>query len=208
MANKMTDDQATETPLVYSLTARKFHWWTAALVLFMLPLGFAMTYRSADKTTMQNGTATVVPGIWDGTTNVMYSTHKLVGFVIFWLVAARLFYRLRNGAPTTEPGLEKWQIAASHATHWLLYLLLLLVPLGGWLGVSLYGERDVFGILSLPPISPVNQALSETVFQLHGLGAFIILLVVGVHIAGAAYHQLVRHDGVLRRMWPGVGGKP
>jgi cytochrome b561 len=73
--------------------------------------------------------------------------------------------------------------------------------------VSLYGARDVFGIFSLPPIAPVNQALSETFFKLHGIGAFVILLLVGVHIAGAIYHHVVRGDGVLRRMWPSLGRK-
>jgi cytochrome b561 len=193
MANKKSDRARAEAPLVYTETARKFHWWTAALVLLMLPLGFAMSYRGNTL------------NIFDGTTTAMYSAHKLGGFIVLWLVAARLFYRFRNGAPASEPSLEKWQIAASHATHWLLYLLLLVVPLGGWLGVSLYGARDVFGLFNLPPIAPVNQALSETVFKLHGLGAFLILLLVGVHIAVGLYHHTVRRDGVLRRMWPSLG---
>jgi cytochrome b561 len=194
MANKATERPSKTAALVYSLTARKFHWWTAGLVLFMLPLGFAMTYRGNTL------------NIFDGTTNAMYSAHKLVGFIILWLVAARLYYRIKNGAPATEPGLEKWQIAASHATHWSLYLLLLVVPLGGWLGVSLYGARDIFGLFSLPPIAPVNQALSETVFKLHGIGALLIALLVAAHLGAAAFHHLIRRDGVLRRMWPGIGG--
>jgi cytochrome b561 len=193
MANKDPVRPRAGAPLVYSDTARKFHWLTAALILVMLPLGFAMTYRGNTL------------NIFDGTTNAMYSAHKLGGFIVLWLVAARLFYRLKNGAPASEAGLAKWQVSASHATHWALYLLLLLVPLGGWLGVSLYGARDVFGLFSLPPIAPVNQAMSETVFKLHGLGAFLILLLVGAHIAGAIYHHAVRRDGVLRRMWPSLG---
>jgi cytochrome b561 len=193
MANKAPVRPRADAPLVYSDTARKFHWWTAGFVLLMLPLGFAMSYRGNTL------------NIFDGTTNAMYSAHKLGGFIVLWLVAARLFYRIKNGAPASEPGLEKWQLGASHATHWALYLLLICVPLGGWLGVSLYGARDVFGLFSLPPIAPVNQALSETVFKLHGLGAFAILLLVGVHIAGAIYHHAVRGDGVLRRMWPSLG---
>jgi cytochrome b561 len=207
MANKAPVRPSTDAPLVYSETARKFHWWTAALVVFMLPLGFAMVDRGSDKIVQVNGQAVTVPGVWDGTTNAMYSAHKLVGFIILWLVAARLYYRIKNGAPASEPGLEKWQLGASHATHWLLYLLLLAVPLGGWIGVSLYGARDVFGLFSLPPIAPVNQALSGTVFTLHAFGAFAILALVGTHISAAIYHHAVRGDGVLRRMWPSLGRK-
>jgi cytochrome b561 len=193
MANEKSARRPVAAPLVYSLTARKFHWWTAGLVLFMLALGKAMDYRANHLK------------IFDGTTNTMFSVHKLVGFIVLWVVLARFVYRLRNGAPATEPGLEKWQIAAAHATHWMLYLLLILVPLGGWLGVSLYGARDVFGIFSLPPIASVNQKLSETVFMLHGLGATLIFLLVAAHISGALYHHVIRKDGVLRRMWPSLG---
>ena len=193
MANQKNTRPAATEPLVYSLTARKFHWWSAALVLLMLPLGFAMTYRGNTL------------NIFDGTTNAMYSAHKLMGFIILWLVIARLVYRIRNGAPSPEPGLESWQIGASHATHWLLYLLLIVVPLGGWIGVSLYGARDVFGLFSLPPIASVNQKLSETVFALHGYGAFAIFLLVAAHLGAVVFHHLIRKDGVLRRMWPGIG---
>ena len=135
MANRDTRrpvSGASTEALVYSAPARKFHWVIAALVLIMLPLGFAMTYRGNTL------------NVWDGTTNAMYSSHKLIGFIILWLMIARLAYRIRNGAPPDEPGLETWQKAASHATHWALYGLLILVPLGGWLGVSLYGARDIF----------------------------------------------------------------
>ena len=178
---------------VYSATARKLHWWTAALVLIMLPLGYAMDYRANDLK------------IFDGLTNSLYSAHKLIGFAVLWLVVARLIYRLRNGAPPSEPTLESWQKGVSHATHWLLYLLLIVVPLGGWVAVSMYGSRDVFGLFSLPSIAAVDQKLSETVFGMHKLGATAILLLVGAHIAAALYHFIIRKDGVLRRMWPSVG---
>jgi cytochrome b561 len=196
MANEIKSRPTAKSPLVYSLAARKFHWWTAALVLFMLGLGKAMSYRANQL------------NIFDGTTNTMYSMHKLVGFVVIWLVIARLVYRIRNGAPAHEPSLEKWQIGLSHGTHWLLYLLLLLVPLGGWLGVSLYGARDIFGLFSLPPIAPVNQKMSETVFMLHGLGATLIFFLAVTHIAAALYHHTIRKDGVLRRMLPNLKRAP
>jgi len=179
---------------VYSATARKFHWWTAALVLIMLPLGFAMDHRANDLK------------IFDGLTNTMYSSHKLIGFGILWLMLARLAYRLRNGAPPSEPTLEAWQKGVSHATHWLLYLLLIVVPVGGWVAVSMYGSRDVFGLFSLPPIAAVDQKLSETVFVMHKIGAIAILLLVSAHIGAALYHFIVRKDGVLRRMLPSIGG--
>jgi cytochrome b561 len=176
----------------YSKAARRFHWWTAALVAVQAPVGFYMVYRGP---TLK---------IWDGLTNTLYNVHKLVGLVIFFLVLARLAYRLRQGAPADEPSLEAWQKGAAHATHWSLYLLLLLVPIGGYLGISLYPALDVFG-MPLPSITAADQAAAARVFFLHWIGAVLILLLVGAHVSGALYHYFLRKDGVLQRMWPAVG---
>jgi cytochrome b561 len=156
----------------YSKAARRFHWWTAALVAVQAPVGFYMVYRGP---TLK---------IWDGLTNTLYNVHKLVGLVIFFLVLARLAYRLRQGAPADEPSLEAWQKGAAHATHWSLYLLLLLVPIGGYLGISLYPALDVFG-MPLPSITAADQAAAARVFFLHWIGAVLILLLVGAHVSGA-----------------------
>ena len=103
-----------ETQLeIYSPPARRFHWWTVALILIQVPLGLYMAYRGN------------VLGIFDDLTNNLYSSHKLIGIIIFLVVLARLAYRLMHGAPADEPTLERWHKAASHFNHWGLYLLLL-----------------------------------------------------------------------------------
>jgi cytochrome b561 len=130
----------------------------------------------------------------------LYNAHKLTGIVIFFLVLARLAYRLTQGAPADEPTIEWWQKAAAHATHWSLYLLLLLVPIVGYLGISLYPALDVFGI-PLPSIAPANQQAAERVFFLHWVGAVLILLLVSAHVGAALFHYFIRKDGVLQRMW-------
>ncbi|HEU0159796.1 MAG TPA: cytochrome b [Hyphomicrobiaceae bacterium] len=183
---------ATGSAAVYSKPARRFHWWTAALIAIQAPVGFAMVYRGP---TLK---------IWDGLTNGLYNTHKLLGIVIFFLVLARLGYRLTRGAPPDEPSIEVWQKAAAHATHWALYLLLLLVPIGGYLGISLYPALDVFGI-PLPSLTSADQAAAARVFFLHWVGAVLILLLVGAHVSGALFHYFVRKDGVLQRMWRRAG---
>ena len=195
MANQKADRPAGSKQLVYSPTARKFHWGTAALVLIMIPLGFLTTYEGPLIT------------ISEAVNGRLQSTHKLIGFALLWLMIARLVYRLRNGAPASEPGLEPWQKGLSHATHWALYALLIAVPLSGWIGTSLYGARELFGLFSLPALTAVDQKASDGVFAWHLRGAVLILLLAGAHIGAALYHHLIRKDGVLRRMWPGVGSK-
>jgi len=177
--------------LVYSPTARRFHWWTVALVLIMLPLGFYMVWR---------GQVTQ----FDALTGRLYDLHKLIGFIILWLVIARLAYRFRHGAPADEPTLEWWQKAAAHLTHWGLYGLLLAMPLAGWAGVSMYGARSIFGLFSLPPIAPLNQDASAVVFYGHFLGALLLVAMIGAHVGAAIFHHFIRKDGVLRRMLPGL----
>ena len=186
----MTEGSGRET--TYSTGARHFHWWTVALVLIQVPLGLYMVYR---------GQATK----FDALTNTLYSSHKTLGLVILILVIARLAYRLSHGAPADEPTIEWWQKAASHATHWLLYLLLILVPIVGWLGISLYGARDVFGLVSIPPLASPNQAAAEGVLLLHRYLAFLTVVLVGMHVAGALFHYFIRKDGVLERMLPSAG---
>jgi cytochrome b561 len=188
--------EASSTPVqAYSPTARKLHWWTVALVAVMLPLGIAMDYRGNHL------------NLWDGLTNNLYSLHKLIGIVILCLVVTRLIYRFRNGAPADEPTLEWWQKLAAHVTHWSLYGLLIIVPLLGWVGVSRYGALDIFGIFSLPPLAAKNQDLAETVFWLHGGAALLLTLLIGAHVGAALFHHLIRKDGVLRRMLPGLKQK-
>jgi cytochrome b561 len=165
---------------------------------------------------------------FDALTNTLYSGHKLAGFVLLWLVVARLLYRFAHGAPADEPTLEWWQKAAAHLTHWGLYGLLLAVPVLGWLGVSLYGALGTLGGMSLPaipgqeilygiagtvagmlgfevpPMSPDKPKAAELVFVLHFWGAMLMLCAIGAHIGAALFHHFIRGDGVLRRMLPGL----
>lgn len=177
---------------VYSAAARHLHWVTAGAVAVMVPAGLAMTYRG---NTLD---------IWDGLTDAMYSAHKLLGFLVLWLVVGRLAYRLIKGAPPDEPTLLWWHKAASHLLHWLLYGLLVVVPLLGWIGVSLYPSLTVFGLFNLPAIASPNQDLSGTVLELHGTLAIALALLACAHIGAALYHHVIRKDGVLRRMLPGL----
>ncbi|MDX2202120.1 MAG: cytochrome b/b6 domain-containing protein, partial [Hyphomicrobiaceae bacterium] len=127
--------------------------------------------------------------------------HKLLGLIILLLVVVRLAYRLINGAPADEPSLNAFEKLASHLVHWTLYGLLLLVPILGWLGISYYDARDVFGF-TIPALTAKDQEFSEVVFIWHKLGAIALLLLAGLHVAAALMHYLVKKDGVLARMLP------
>jgi cytochrome b561 len=192
MADNSIRGDASGEP-TYSVTARRFHWWTVLLVLTQIPLGVYMSYRG----NMMN--------VWDGLTNALYSSHKVIGIVVFLLVLARLYYRLSHGAPPDEPTLAWWQKAAAHFNHWGLYLALLVVPVLGYIGVSLYPALDVFGLFSLPGIVAPKEGAAERVFFWHFIGAIAIVLLIGMHVGAALFHYVIRKDGVLRRMWVRAG---
>jgi cytochrome b561 len=188
----MAGSAAPDRETTYSPGARHFHWWTVALVAIQIPVGLYMVYRG----NLTN---------FDALTNTLYSSHKTLGLVILVLVLARLFYRFSHGAPADEPTIEWWQKAASHATHWSLYLLLVLVPIMGWLGISLYGAREVFGVASIPPLAAPNQAAAAWALMLHRYLALLVIAAVGAHVGGALFHYFIRKDGVLARMLPQAG---
>ncbi len=181
-------------PRTYSPVAQALHWVTVAFVFMLVPVGLYMSYRGNEL------------NIWDATTNGLYSAHKLGGFLVLLIVIGRLVYRFQNPPPADEPTLEPWQRMASHATHWSLYGLLILVPLMGWIGISLYGARSIFGLFDLPALWSVNQEASKTAFLLHDILGKIMGLLIVVHIAAALYHHFHRKDNVLRRMLPPTKG--
>lgn len=177
---------------VYSGTARFFHWLTVVLVLGLIGAGLLMTYRG--KTL----------NIWDTTTNALYSGHKFIGVVVLVVVVVRLVYRLVKGAPPDEVTLEPWQRWLSHLVHWMLYGLLIVLPILGWIGVSMFPALDVFGLFQLPALTAPDKAGAAVVLEWHSLAAYALIGLVAVHGGAALYHHLIRKDGVLRRMLPGL----
>jgi cytochrome b561 len=118
-------------------------------------------------------------------------------------MVARLGWRIINPVPSLpDSTMNSWQQKLAHANHWLLYLMLIGLPLGGYMMVSLYGQPVPFFGAELPPILPENQELAGKVKTMHSLGAALIVVLVALHIAAALRHGYVLKDGVLQRMAP------
>jgi cytochrome b561 len=187
------EESATNRPpvAIYSRTARFFHWLIVALVAVQVPVGLYMSYRGNTL------------NIWDKITGALYNGHKVIGVTILLLVLCRLVYRLIRGAPPPEPTIEPWQKLASHLNHWGLYLLLLAVPVAGYVGISLFPALDIFGVFSLPGVVAPDKDAAKTAFFVHGLLARLLVLLIAVHVAAALFHYFIRKDNVLGRMLPG-----
>ncbi len=151
------------------------------------------------------------PGVFAGVSeNGLNAWHLAVGPTILLLMALRLVWRLTHTPPPPPNDLAPALRALSRATHWAMYVILLVLPVLGWVAASGYGARPfLFGLVPLPFIAARSRSLGETVGAAHGVLAWVLLAVIGLHVCGAMYHALAREDGVFARMMPfGRPGAP
>jgi len=175
----------------YSTPSRLFHWGMALLILLTIPAGLLM----------------VQPGIDRGLQNGLFLYHKNVGVLLLVLVVARLIWRWRHPAPKLPGDLPALQAIAAKVSHGLLYTLMVVVPLAGYVRVRAGGfpveSLDALGIATLVPRS---DALAEIAKSFHYFAGLAIIAVLALHIGAALYHRFVRRDGIFERMWPPFGG--
>jgi len=117
------------------------------------------------------------------------------------LVVVRLLWRALNPVPQSS-SLPLWQRRAAQATHSLLYLLLLALPLLGWASAASRAWSIDFGMFALPPVLPANPRLGGKLGDIHTFTAYALLALVGLHVLAALYHRFWARDSVLERMLP------
>ena len=168
----------------YPGTSKLLHWLVATCVLTTVPVAIAMKRVAA-------GPAQ----------DFLFNFHKSLGVLILILMVLRLINRFVRGAPMPEPTIEPWQRALSSAVHGLIYVLLLALPVVGFIANNFYAAPlPFFGLFTLPPLFPENKALAETLFGYHALAGWILIGLVLMHVSGALFHHYIRGDNVLRRM--------
>jgi cytochrome b561 len=175
----------------YPATSKLLHWLIAICVLTTAPVAIAMTR------------------IGDGANkDMLYNFHKSLGVLILVLMLLRLANRLIAGAPVADPGIEPWQKAASATVHTTFYVLLIAMPVVGYIANSAFGaSTPFFGLFTLPAIIGQNEALATPLFTLHRWVGYLLILLVLTHVSAALYHHFVRGDHVLQRMLPqAIGG--
>ena len=171
------------THTTFSLPARVLHWAMAVLILAMLFIGVGMV-------------ATV-----SGKHQWLLAIHKPLGIAILLLAIVRLVVRLRNPPPPLPGDLPALQKLAAHLSHWLLYALMIAMPLIGWAMLSAGGYPVMLShSLRLPAILPENALIFAWLRTTHGVLAYLLFLTFLAHMGAALYHGLIRRDGVLRSM--------
>jgi cytochrome b561 len=125
--------------------------------------------------------------------------HFMLGLSVFGLVWFRVVARLIWPAPAPLEG-PSWQKLIANATHFALYLLMIGMPIAGWLILSAEGKSIPFFGLELPPLIGPNGALAKEIVDLHGLGGTIGYWLIGFHAAASLFHHYILKDNLLFRM--------
>jgi len=128
--------------------------------------------------------------------------HFMIGLSVFGLVWLRIVARLIWAAPARVNG-PAWRNAVAAATHLALYVLMIAMPIAGWLILSAEGEAIPFFGFELPPLTAGNSALAEDMEELHGLGGTIGYWLIGLHAAASLFHHYILEDRMLARMGAG-----
>ncbi len=171
----------------YTPVAKLLHWLIVALLVVQYAIAWNMPHIGRN----------TVP-------DTIINLHLSFGALILLVLLIRVVWRWSHPEPMPVAGLPPWQITSARIVHYLLYALLAVMPLLGWINASFRGFRvSLFGIVPLPQLIPTRAPGFAWTGDLHIILAYYVLLpVAALHIAAALYHW-GRRDGVMQRMLPG-----
>lgn len=175
----------------YHIALRLLHWWMAGLVLLAFIAGSTIGFLGFDGLRTHVGAAG---------TDFIYTAHKSLGVLILGFLLLRLGTRLLVGKPAYDTPLSPMQRFASSSVHILFYVLLLAMPILGWLATAAGGFPVHLFHWELPGLIARDRALSQTLFLWHQIIGFTLLGLLAVHIGAAFYHWRVRKDRIMERM--------
>jgi cytochrome b561 len=168
----------------YRPFAKLLHWLTALAVFGLLGVGLWMVGLPFGLLKLQ-----------------AYAWHKWIGLTVLTLTLLRLGWRRYAPPPRLPDTVTSWERRIAPFGHGALLVLLLALPISGWLmssagGVAVYW----FGILHMPDLVPRDPALFDTLRTAHHWLAWLLMAVLALHVAAVVRHDVLRRDGIFRRM--------
>jgi cytochrome b561 len=162
-----------------------FHWLMFIIIICMFVVAYIMADMEPSDLKWQ-----------------LYMLHKSTGFLMFLLVFLRLGWRKISKIPDYPATMPNWQKKAAEINIWILYALIILMPLSG-LAMSLFGGHDisVYNFFIIPAITKVAW-LGDFFHEVHEFISSAIYGIVGLHIIAALYHHFIIKDNILKRMLP------
>lgn len=172
----------------YTLLMRLLHWLIAIGILGMIGLGWYM-----------HGLPDEHPDKY-----TLYNLHKSVGVTLLGLIVIRLLARFSSPIPELPPALRWWEKLLTKLTHFLMYILMLAVPVSGYLMSDFAGfPVEWFGLGEIPGFVPDSMDNSEYAEEVHEILPYILLGLVGLHVLGSLKHRFLdknKDTDVLKRM--------
>jgi cytochrome b561 len=175
------------TVYCWGTLAKLLHWGMAALILAQIGLGLIAASWRVSPLKLE-----------------LFFWHKSIGMLIVLFVLIRLLWRACNPTPVLPEGTPGWERIAARSSHLLLYMLMLALPLTGWIVNSASNiPFRIFWLIPLPAIVAPDE-LTADLFALVHRGLFVMITVIlTVHIGAALWHHFVKRNNVLVRMLPG-----
>jgi len=177
------------TPSSWGSVARLFHWVLGFTILGMLAFGWWMNH---------------IPARAD---RLFYrAIHADIGYVVLLLTVLRLIWRTMNPAPALPSDTPRWQRLVARISHGAIYAVIILVTMLGWAhsGAHTPDYSSWFGLFHVPQITSPDKAAARTYEDRHIFFAYVLLALIAIHVAAAAWHRFVRRDRVTSRMIDGV----
>lgn len=173
------------SPISYHPLAKLLHWAVAGLIVLQFVLA-KLADRAGDVSELRQ--------------LALLANHRSVGMTILTLAVLRLGLRLNQTPPDPLP-MPAWQQTASEISHWLLYALLFLLPISGWLMSSASANSvSWFNLIRIPDLVAPDPRLKQVLEEVHETFARLLLVLAGIHVLAAAKHALIARDAAMRRI--------
>ncbi len=171
----------------YGWMTKSFHWVMAIVIIGIIIAGFIMTRMDPSDTK------------W-----FVYGQHKAFGVIILLLIPMRIIWRFLNTHPALPQTVPNWQKKAANANILLLYILVVVMPVSGFM-MSYFGKHPInmFGLFTIPSSEEKIADISGTAHWIHMQVAWVIAASVLLHIGAAVHHHFILKDNTLSRMMPG-----
>ncbi|MGI9373055.1 MAG: cytochrome b [Hyphomicrobiales bacterium] len=166
------------------------HWLIAIAIIGVFALGTYMEDLEASPFTFQ-----------------LYAIHKSIGMLILPVALYRIWWRMKNGFPEPVGAYSHIEHLAAKVVHYVLILATILMPITGIMfsGAGGFGLA-IFGLELVPANFVDGKAIAHNAtvagigHTLHEAVSNVLMVAVGLHVAGALKHHVLDKDGTLRRM--------
>jgi cytochrome b561 len=182
--SRLASARTTQAAAPWRASIRFFHWLIAALIFAQYVLGWLAASWGLSPTKIN-----------------LFVWHKSLGILVLALVILRLLNRLTKPTPALPAAMPAWERTAARASHALLYLAMIAMPITGWVIHSASGVPfRIFWQVPLPPLVAPDKHTADLAAVAHfSLGVVFVALIV-LHVGAALRHHFIKHDDVLTRM--------